>query len=78
MVLQGGRLAPAANSAIGGIRIVQRTICGRFLPVGKGIFRLRRKIPAGASHPPYGLNRRKGNRKRFPFVKLAAYSAEII
>ena len=30
-----------------------RCVC-RFLPGGKGIFRLRRKIPAGASPPPYG------------------------
>ena len=59
-----------------------RSVC-RFLPGGKGIFRLWRKIPARASPSPYrtgAIDGRKGNRKRFPFdiiplIRRRSYSS---
>ena len=41
------------NFANSEIRIIQMMIDDEILAYGKGIFRLRRKIPAGASPPPY-------------------------
>ena len=41
------------NFANSEIRIIQMMIDDEILAYGKGIFRLRRKTPAGASPPPY-------------------------